>query len=68
MYTNMRFPKIIPVSFKDLFPNRLLLGFLNIYIIPIGNNTMGKNIKYRVNMNDIIANTNEIIEATQITN
>ena len=62
----MRFPKIIPMSFNEVLPNKSLLGILKIYIIPNGNNTIGKKIKSCVIINEIIDIIIEIIEAIQI--
>ncbi|KKN09024.1 hypothetical protein LCGC14_1050710 [marine sediment metagenome] len=56
------------MSFNEVCPNKLLLGFLNIYIIPIGNKTIGRKINNLVNINDVIAIAKEINEAIQITN
>ena len=67
IYANIKFPSSIPVSFKEVFPNRLFLGFLKIYIIPKGKNMIGRKTKYCVTMNEVIAMIREIIEAIQIT-
>lgn len=68
MYASIKFPNRIPISFREVLPSKLFLGVLNIYIIPNGKNSIGMKTIYLVIMKETIAITNDIKQATQITN
>lgn len=56
----------MPVSFREVLPRKLFPGFLNMYIIPKGKNTIGMKTKYFVIIKEIIATNNEIEQEIHI--